>query len=212
MKNRHFFLIFACACSAVLFTACGSSKKAEATYTRADEMNEKLQQLVGVGWQIHGTTRTLKGKLADHYAKMDANPDFYEVIGTSSGCRSVTVCRAAAMNAACVEMAVKMGQELRGKTMRDMGLDESAALPDEYNRFQEACISKFQASVKGELEESIALIRPEANGQNSYEIFYLVDRQSEKKRRVQAIKTALEESKLHQEYARSVEKFINDEE
>lgn len=195
-----------------IFTSCGSSRNAApATYSRADELNEKLLELGQAGWQIHGSTRTLKGKLAEHYDKMDANPDWYEVIGTSSGCRSITVCRAAALNAASVELAVKMGQDLKGKTMRDMGLDEGAEVPTEYNRFQEACISKFQGAIKGELQESFALIRKGADGLNNYEIYYLVDKQSARKKRSQAIKDALEESNLHQEYAKSVEKFINDE-
>lgn len=209
MKNKRLLLIAALACLASAWlTSCGSSKPA--AYTRTDELNEKLQELLQAGWQVHNSTRTLRGKLGEHYARMDANPDLYEVIGTSTGCRSVTVCRAAAVNAACVEMAVKMGQDLRGKTMRDMGIDEGAEMPAEYNRFQEACIGKFQATVKGELEESIALIRKGANGLNSYEIYFLVDRQSARKKRTQAIKDAIEESNLHQDYAKSVEKFIND--
>lgn len=209
MKNKRLLLIAALACFAsVWLTSCGSSKPA--AYTRTDELNEKLQELLQAGWQVHNSTRTLRGKLSEHYARMDANPDLYEVIGTSTGCRSVTVCRAAAVNAACVEMAVKMGQDLRGKTMRDMGIDEGAEMPAEYNRFQEACIGKFQATVKGELEESIALIRKGANGLNSYEIYFLVDRQSARKKRTQAIKDAIEESNLHKDYAKSVEKFIND--
>lgn len=210
MKNKHSLLTVALTFFAIaLLTACGSSKPA--AYTRTDELNEKLQELVQGGWQIHNSTRTLRGKLSEHYAKMDANPDLYEVIGTSTGCRSVTVCRAAAVNAACVEMAVKMGQDLKGKTMRDMGVDEGAEMPAEYNRFQEACINKFQGAVKGELEESLALIRKGANGLNSYEIYFLVDKQSARKKRTQAIKDALEESNLHKDYAKSVEKFINDE-
>lgn len=201
-------VFFAIAC----LTSCGSSQKAtSATYSRADELNEKVQELVNAGWQIHGKTRTLRGKLTEHYAQMDANPNLYEVIGTSSGCRSITVCRAAANNAACVEMATQMGQELKGKTMRDMGLDEGAEVPAEYNRFQEACISKFQGAIKGELIESFALIREGANGLNSYEIYFLVDKQLARQARSQAIKDALGESKLHQDYAKAVEKFINDE-
>ncbi len=213
MKNRQTLFTVALTFFAIaLFTSCGSSKKTSSTtYTRADELNEKLQQLVQAGWQVHGSTRTLRGKLSEHYAKMDVNPDFYEVIGTSVGCRSVTVCRASAFNAACVEMAIKMGQDLKGKAMRDMGVDEGAEVPAEYNRFQEACISKFQGAVKGELEESFALIRKGADGLNSYEIYYLVDKQSVRKKRSQAIRDALEESNLRNDYAKSVEKFINDE-
>ena len=213
MKNRQTLFTVALTFFAIaLFTSCGSSKKTSSVaYTRVDELNEKLQQLEQAGWQVHGSTRTLRGKLREHYAKMDANPDFYEVIGTSSGCRSVTVCRASAFNAVCVEMATRMGQDLKGKAMRDMGVDEGAEVPAEYKRFQEACISKFQGAIKGELEESFALIRKGADGLNNYEIYYLVDKQSARKKRSQAIRDALEESNLHQEYAKSVEKFINDE-
>ena len=213
MKNRQTLFTVALTFFAIaLFTSCGSSKKTSSVaYTRVDELNEKLQQLEQAGWQVHGSTRTLRGKLREHYAKMDANPDFYEVIGTSSGCRSVTVCRASAFNAACVEMGTRMGQDLKGKAMRDMGVDEGAEVPAEYNRFQEACNSKFQGAIKGELEESFALIRKGADGLNNYEIYYLLDKQSARKKRSQAIRDALEESNLHQEYAKSVEKFINDE-
>ena len=135
MKNRQTLFTVALTLFAIaLFTSCGSSKKASsAAYTRTDELNEKLQQLEQAGWQVHGSTRTLRGKLSEHYAKMDANPDFYEVIGTSSGCRSATVCRASAFNAACVEMATRMGQDLKGKAMRDMGVDEGTEVPAEYN-------------------------------------------------------------------------------
>lgn len=210
MKNKHSLPYLALTIIAIaLFASCGSSKTTN--YTRADELNERLQELSQAGWAIHSSSRTLRGKLSEHYAKMDANPDLYEVTGISTGCRSVTVCRAAAFNSACVEMAVKMGQDLRGKTMRDMGVDEGAEMPTEFNRFQEACISKFQGAVKGELDESFAIIRQGANGLNNYEIFYLVDKQSVRKRRTQAIKDAMEESNLHKDYARSVEKFINDE-
>ena len=213
MKNRQTLFTVALTLFAIaLFTSCGSSKKASsAAYTRTDELNEKLQQLEQAGWQVHGSTRTLRGKLSEHYAKMDANPEFDEVIGTTSGCRSATVCRASAFNAACVEMATRMGQDLKGKAMRDMGVDEGTEVPAEYNRFQEACISKFQGAIKGELEESFTLIRKGDDGVNSYEIYYLVDKQSARKKRSQAIRDALEESNLHQEYAKSVEKFINDE-
>lgn len=209
MNMKTFLTLFSVWLGISILVSCGSSKKTVA-YTRETEMNEKLQELTQAGWQLHGSTRTLRGKLAEHYAKIDTNPDLYEVTGTSTGCRSITVCRASAFNAACVEMATKMGQDLKGKTMRDMGVDEGAEMPVEYNRFQEACISKFQGAIKGDLEESIALIRKGADGLNSYEILFLVDKQSVRRQRTQAIKDALETSQLQQQYAKSVEDFIND--
>lgn len=58
MRNKQTLLTVALTVFAIaLLTSCGSSKKASsATYTRADELNEKLQQLEQSGWQIHGST------------------------------------------------------------------------------------------------------------------------------------------------------------
>lgn len=193
----------------ITFSSCGSSQKVTKSYSRADELNEKIAEYTHAGWQIHGSTRTLKGKLTEHYEKMDGNPDLYEIIGTSTGCRSITACRATALNAASIDFATKMGQDLKGKTMRDMGLDEGAEPTAEYNKFQEACIGSFQGSIKGDMTESFALIQPNANGVNNYIIYYFVDKQAVRKKRTQAIKDALEESKLRQEYAKSIEKFVD---
>lgn len=201
--------LFFLACMLVI-VSCGSAKSTkENSYSQVDELNEKINQYVQSGWEIHGTTRTLRGKLTEHYEKMKANPNLYELIGTSTGCRSITVCRASALNAACVELATRMGQDLKGKTMRDLGIDEGAETPTEYNKFQAACIGQFQASIKGEMVEDFALIHKEG-GVNSYEIYFLIDKESANKKRRQAIEAALAENKLNQEYARSVEKFINE--
>lgn len=210
MKKMKFSVFTVLLLSIAVLSACGSSKSTSKKYSRADEMNEKIEQYTTQGWQIHGSTRTLRGKLTEHYDKLEANENLYELIGTSTGCRSITVCRAAALNAACVDAATKLGQELKGKTMRDMGLDEGAAVSTEYNKFQSACISKFQASIKGNMTESLALIHKEGDV-NSYEIYFLVDKEAERKKRIQAIEDALAENKLNQEYARSVESFINEE-
>lgn len=207
MKTLAHLLIVACT---LLLVACGSSKPAKATtYSQADELNEKIDQYIRDGWKIHGTSRTLRGKLIEHYDQMKANPDLYELIGTSTGCRTITVCRVAALNAACVELATRMGQDLKGKTMRDLGLDEAAETPTEYNKFQAACISNFQASIKEDMVEDFALIQS-AGGVNNYEIYFLIEKDAASKKRKKAIEAALAESKLNQEYARSVEKSINE--
>ncbi|MEG1686190.1 MAG: hypothetical protein RR319_09665 [Bacteroides sp.] len=207
MKKIASLFISVCVMTLV---SCGSSKSIqEKVYSSQDEINEKMAEYTNGGWQIHGTSRTLRGKLTEHYDKMKMNLDLYELIGTSTGCRSITVCRASALNAACIDLATKMGQDLKGKTMRDMGVDESAEVPTEYNKFQDACISKFQASIKEDLVEDFAMIRKEG-GVNSYEIYFFVDKSSVNKKRKEAIEVALKESDLHQAYARSIEKFIND--
>lgn len=208
MKNLFRAAIFAA--FVTLFAACGSNKPQ--SYSRFDELNEKLAELEQQGWVIDGSTRTLKGALLGHYEKIDSNTNIYETVGNSTGCRSTTVCRASALNAASVDFAVKMGQDLKGKTMRDLGLDEGAEISNEYNRFQEACISNFAHSIKGELQESFAIKQVNPNsGLCNYQIYYIVDKNAIHTRRTDAIKSALLESRLNQEYARSVEKFIDGE-
>ncbi len=211
MKNlSNLFRAAMLAAIVTLFASCGANK--QKSYSRFDELNEKIATLEQEGWVIDGSTRTLKGALMAHYDKIDSNTNLYETVGNSNGCRSTTVCRASALNAASVDFAVKMGQDLKGKTMRDMGLDEGAEVSNEYNRFQEACISKFAHSIKGDLQESFAVKQVNPNtGLNNYQIYFIVDKNAIYTRRTDAIKSALLESRLNQEYAIAVEKFIDGE-
>lgn len=202
----HLFVL----ASMVTLIACGSSKSAkQMRYSASREITDKLKEYTRNGWQVHGTTRTLRGKLIEYYSKKEANPNLYELIGTSTGCRSITVCRAAALNAACMELATKVGQDLKGKTMRDLGGDEGAEVPMEYNKFQSVCIGNFQASIQEDMIEGLALIR-KVGEVNDYEIFYLIEKYEIQRKRRRAIEEALKESQLNKEHIRTVEKFIDD--
>lgn len=202
LQNVWILLMFV-----VLVSACGSSKK---VVTKKDLVTEKVEELTKEGWKIHGASYPLHWKLEQHYNKMDANPNLIEQLGSSTGCRSITVCRASAINAASMEIALKMGQKLKGRTMRDLGLNESSATSEEYNKFQQACIGAFEESIKGELEESFALIRSKADGVNDYEIYFVYDKKKAEARSSEALKKALEESKLREEYRQSVQKSIEE--
>lgn len=191
----------------VLVSACGSSRK---VVVKEDLVAEKLAELTAEGWKIHGASYPLRWKLEQHYNKMDANPNLVEQLGTSTGCRSITVCRASAINAASMEIASKMGQKLKGRTLRDLGLNEASATSEEYNKFQQACIGAFEESIKGELEESFSLIKPKAGGDNDYEIYFVFDKKKAESRSSEAMKAALEASKLREEYRQSVQKSIEE--
>lgn len=202
LQNVWMLLMFV-----VLVSACGSGKTITA---KEDLVGEKVAELTNEGWKIHGASHPLRWKLERHYNQLDANPNLVEQLGTSTGCRSITVCRASAINAASMEIATKMGQKLKGRTMRDLGLDESSDTPDEYNKFQQACIGAFEGSIKGELEESFSLIKPRADGNNNYEIYFLYDKKKAEAHSAEAIKAALEKSKLREEYRESVQKSIGE--
>lgn len=207
MKTLTNLFVFVCM---VTLVSCGSPKSAkEIRYSTPREIKDKLKEYTRGGWQVHGTTRTLRGKLIEYYGKKESNQNLFELIGTSTGCRSVTVCRAAALNAACMDLASKVGQDLKGKTMRDLGVDEGSEVSKEFNKFQNVCIGKFQASIQEDMIEELALIR-KAGGVNDYEIYYLIDKAEIQKKRRLAIEDALRESELNKEHIQTVEKLIDD--
>lgn len=203
MKRKN--VLFLMCLSALFMVSCGSSKSSGKEH---NEVEEKLAEFAAEGTKIHGTTRTLRGKLTEHYEKRKSG-DYMEIIGSSEGCKSTTVCRMAASNAASMEVARMMGESLRGSTMRDLGFKDATELPEEYNRFEAACISYFEQSIKGLFTESMATIQPRADGTNNYSIYYLIDRKEVAKCGENAIKKAVEDVKMHGEVQGAVMKNID---
>lgn len=207
MKKRNSLLTLVLCLSTMLFFSCGSSKSSGKKY---DEVADKLQEYATGGWAIHGTSHTLRAKLTEHFAKLAANTDLIERTGTSTGCRSITVCRAAAINSASMELAKQLGQKMKGSTLADLGYKDASQLPDEYNKFQEACVSTYEASIRGLLEESYALIQRRADGTNVYEIHFLLDKKLAQQRWEDSVHGALSSAKMNEELNKSVIRRIND--
>lgn len=207
MKTVTKLLVLLCMATLI---SCGSSKSAkDIRYSTSREIADKMKEYTRGGWQVHGTTRTLRGKLIEYYTKKESNRNLFELIGTSTGCRSITACRAAALNSACMNLASQMGQDLKGKTMRDLNVDEGSEVPKEYNTFQTICIGNFQASIQEDMIEGLSLIR-KAGGVNDYEIYYLIDKTEIQKKRRLAIEDALKKSQLKNEHIQTIEKLLDD--
>lgn len=207
MEKRNSLLTLVLCLSTLVFFSCGSSKSSGKKY---DEVADKLQEYATGGWAVHGTSHTLRAKLTEHYAKLAGNADLVERTGTSTGCRSITVCRAAAINSASMELAKHLGQVMKGSTMADMGFNDASQLPEEYNKFQEACISKYQASIRGILEESYAIIQRRPDGTNVYEIVFLLDKKLAQQRWEDSVNGSLNSAKMNQELNKVVINRIKD--
>ncbi len=196
----------------IMMSSCGSSKSTvQQTPMGIDELTEKLTELQNEGWKINGSTRTLRGALTTHYDRLKENPKLVELFGQSTGCVSITVCRSAALTAAATQLAKTKGQELKGKAMQDSGMDEgTTSTDDEYNKFMDASIARYEAAIKGGIIESFSVIQPNPNGGNNYQMYFILDEAEAERKAHQAIKQDLEASQLRQEYVRSIEKFINE--
>lgn len=176
-------------------------------YTRSEELNELVNQWTKEGWKVHGSTRTLRGALQQHYGRLAANPDLMERIGTATNCTSVTVCRLAALNSAGLDYAMAVADEVKGIFGRDLSVNESGG--EEYNRFYVSFAGKIEAQIHGQLEESFALIKME-NGKNQYKIYFLMDRNAAKKARLSALEDAIRESEQGMEVTVKAKKYLEE--
>ena len=68
------------------------------------EYKTKMKDLKKGGWELAGSSRSLDVALLLHYEKLN-DPSNKELPGEVSSCRSLNICRQAALNNACVYYA-----------------------------------------------------------------------------------------------------------
>ena len=84
MKQKKFYSTQLLLLAAIaLFFSCGSKKQAS-HYSVQDEISEKLAEYKTAGWQIQGSSRTLRGVLSSVIDRLNENPDLVEVTSLSS--------------------------------------------------------------------------------------------------------------------------------
>ena len=96
MKQKKFYSTQLLLLAAIaLFFSCGSKKQAS-HYSVQDEISEKLAEYKTAGWQIQGSSRTLRGVLSSVIDRLNENPDLVEVTGTANNFAVVSIGKEAA--------------------------------------------------------------------------------------------------------------------
>ena len=91
MKQKKFYSTQLLLLAAIaLFFSCGSKKQAS-HYSVQDEISEKLAEYKTAGWQIQGSSRTLRGVLSSVIDRLNENPDLVEVTGTANNFAVVSI-------------------------------------------------------------------------------------------------------------------------
>lgn len=67
-----------------------------------------------------------------------------------------------------------------------------------------------EKEIKGEMEESFALVRERPNGTYEVEVFYVVSENRAAKARMRALENALKESEAAQKYADKLSQFVQE--
>ena len=114
---------------------------------------------------------------------------------------------------ACVTYAQKIGSNIKGRIVEDMGSVVSTEELAEFEHFYEAYENSVQAEIKGELRNSYSIYRPvEIQGKEAYEFqtYYIVDENEASRARIRAFQNAAKESAVAQKYAEQVSEFINE--
>ncbi|MDR2809601.1 MAG: hypothetical protein LBB84_03470 [Tannerellaceae bacterium] len=169
----------------------------------------KTKELKKQKWVTSGTSLTLDAAIMKHLRTLHANENNKEIIATVSMCQSLNVCKSAALNNALIEYAQSAGSYVRGRIVSDMFNNSSGDVPAEFDKFYAAYERLVSAEVRGELDFSLALEKPNGAGK-SYQAWYIVDEDKAMQARVRAMRRAAEETRLAQEYANQVSQFVQE--
>ncbi len=171
------------------------------------EYKQKKKQLEKEKWTTM-SSRTLDVSLLKHYQKLnDDENDAREVLGTGTA-KSKNAAYQMASNNAMIKYAGDAGSSLKGRVMTDLfanGADNEA----DFDHFFSAYGRLVEKEIKGEMQESMALVRQLPNGSYEINTYYIISEHAAAKARMRALKSALEESEAAQKYADKISEFVN---
>ncbi len=175
------------------------------------EYKLKMKEYEKGGWKIFGTSHTLDVALLAHYDNLTKD-GVTEVMGTAVSSNK-NIGKDKVLMSACVTYAQKIGSNIKGRIVEDMGSVVSTEELAEFEHFYEAYENSVQAEIKGELRNSYSIYRPvEIQGKEAYEFqtYYIVDENEASRARIRAFQNAAKESAVAQKYAEQVSEFINE--
>lgn len=184
-----------------------SDRKYRKTMEKAYKV--KLKELKKQKWQVSGVSFPLEAAVMTHFRTLHGDEDKQELIVNVSMCQSLNVCKSTALNNALIEYAQNAGSYVRGRITSDMMNNASAGEPEEFDRFYAAYERLVSAEIKGALEFSLGLEKKNSSGR-SYQAWYIIDENRASKARLRAMRRAMEETRLAQEYAGQVSQFVQE--
>lgn len=167
----------------------------------------KAKELEKNGYTIMGSL-PLKESLIKHYTALYSGAT--EQIGTGHA-KSKNNGRQMCLTFAMSEYATKALSQIKGRNVTDSYGNEVDTENDaEFARFYAAYERLTQKEIKGDLKESFTVMKQNPDGSYDFEMYMLLDEDQARAARQKALKAAAAESKLAQNYAEQVSKFINE--
>lgn len=174
-------------------------------FARGAEYRKKYREYKRGGWELYGSSMTLKSALKEHCEAL-SREGVWEVTGTAEGIRSESIARQAAWNSACISYVQQAGAFLRGRI--DSDNHAGAGTEAEFSHFYSAYETLLQKEIRGELRPSYTVVRHRPDGTCEMHSFFLVDEEAAARARIRALELAASESEAAQRIAARIREFV----
>lgn len=210
MKKLGMFLAFALV-MAFIMPSCKSVSPLEKA--RSKQYKTKLAEYKKGGWTVYGTAKTLEVALLEHYEQLEKE-GAQEIMGVATAFMSKNVGKQAALTYACNEYALQARSYVKGRVITEL-FNNPDDVPTEFEHFYAAYETMVAKEIKGELKPTFSIIRSKGkddSGKETFEMnsFFVVNENEASKARVQAMLNAMNESRIAQEYAEQVSRFVQE--
>lgn len=190
----------------LLLISCGGNKKTAANKGIQGEIEEKLAEYKSNGWQVQGTSRTMRALVSTAIGKLDEDPELIEITGTANNFAVISNGKEAAASNASNRYAASATRLVQGRIANDSKLVQ--ALGEERDKLYAAYSSSVERLIRGELKEAYTLIRTRPDGKFDCEIHYLIDETKAKATREEAIREAQKEVLSDQTFGNQIHDYV----
>jgi hypothetical protein len=186
------------------------SKKMEKTLQkqRDKEYKVKIKEYQKAGWKLAGGSRTIEVALLEHYEKT-ADKKNKEFTGDVSQCKSINICRQAALNNAQNRYASLASANVKGRIESLLRADANQ-VDTEIDKMIAAYEKAVQADISGALAESYSIVKENGDGTKAFQTIFIVNEEEAASARMRAMEKSLRETKITVKEAEEISKFVQD--
>lgn len=176
-------------------------------FAQGAQYRKKLKVIKKEGWELYGSSKTMKEVLRTHYEALDQEGVF-EVFGSATGIKSESIGQQMAWNNASINYVQQAGSFLRGRIATDN--HAGGGYDGEFNNFYSAYETLLQKEIRGELRPSYTLVRHNADGSYQVMSYFIVNEEAAMNARVKAMELAASESEAAQQIAVRISEFVKE--
>ena len=176
-------------------------------FAQGAQYRKKLREIKKEGWELYGSSKTMKEVLRTHYEALDQEGVF-EVFGSATGIKSESIGQQMAWNNASINYVQQAGSFLRGRIATDN--HTGGGYDGEFNNFYSAYETLLQKEIRGELRPSYTLVRHNADGTCQVMSYFIVNEEAAMNARIKAMELAASESEAAQRIAARISEFVKE--